>query len=137
MRQIHSIAFDGFADTTDKDDRPVSLHFFYDADMREGIIVHSVSVRIPGIVKEDEVPGLHHRPFMDTTVYPHMFINKPYAVDLAILLHTIVQIDPVSEIYRAGHAGAVMGDATAAAFNRSRSYKLCRCASNSVLASIA
>ena len=75
LRQVHSIPFNGIGYAADKYDRSVRVDLFHNPDVRERIVVPTVSIRIPRIVKKHQIAGMDHRPSVNPALRQHMVVN--------------------------------------------------------------
>lgn len=110
LLQVHSIALNGTRNAADEDYGPVRLHFLNDADMGQGIIGLSVTIEIPGVIKEDEVAWHDIRSPMQNAMLIHMVVDESDPVGIPLSVRCPVEIDAVFQIDGTGHSGTVVGD---------------------------
>lgn len=123
VSEVHAVPLDGVGDAADEDHCAVRFDPFDDADVGERVIPFSISVEVPGVVKKHQVSGLGCRPLVDDALSAYMVINEPDAVCIGIIGVGVIEIDAVLQEDGACDTGAVVGDPSAFARDRRRTYE--------------
>src|SRR5688572_8116174 len=121
--QIHPVALDGAGNPTDKHYCAVVFLALHNTDMSQRVVGHAVPIVIPGVVKKDEVTGPDGRTLMKFAVPVDMTMDQLHTVGFWIRHGAVVEVDPVLKKNCSGHAGAVVGNASALDVNRARPDK--------------
>ena len=133
---VHPIPFDRAGHAADKDDGPVGFHHFDNAHMGERIVVSTVAVRVPRVIKEDQIAGSHDRAAMKSPVFPKMIVNEPHAIRSAVLNGIFVQIDTVSQIDGSSHSRTIVCDAASIALDGFRADQADRSTNDGLLTAV-
>ena len=113
--QVHPIALNRPRDTADKHDRPVRFHLFDYTNMGKRVVELTVSVEVPGIIKEHQVARVGNRSLVKHAVSLDVGIDQFDAVGLWISGGIAIEVDPMFHEDGACHAGAVIGNLLALA----------------------
>ena len=116
--EIHTITCNGAGYATDENHGTIRLLPFDDADVRERIVHLAVPIVVPGIVEEDEIARVNNRSLVERALLPYVLMDDPYTVGVRIARFAVIEVDPMFEIHRPGHSGAIIGDASAVDLNR-------------------
>jgi hypothetical protein len=81
------------------------------------IIDAAVAIVIPRVVKKYEITRVHDRPKMKSSVNAKMIIDEANTIGRTVRWGSFIEIDAMGEINGSSHAGAIVVDATAVAFN--------------------
>jgi hypothetical protein len=78
--------------------------------VRERVVVPTISIRIPCIVKKHQIAGMDDRPSVNPTLRQHMVVDEPDPIRFPTVIGSFVKVDPMGQIDRAGDTCAVIGD---------------------------
>src|SRR5262249_52132039 len=110
-----------------EDDGAIRLLPLDNPDVRQGVVYLAVSIVVPGVVKEDQVSGAGNRSSVERTLSLDMGMDDSNTIGFRVACFAIVEIDPMSEKYRASDSGAVIGDASTVALDSLCPDKSSRC----------
>lgn len=116
--EIHTITCNGAGYATDENHGTIRLLPFDDADVRERIVHLAIPVVVPGIVEKDEIARVNNRSLVERALLPYVLMDDPDTVGVRIARFAVIEVDPMFEIHRPGHSGAIIGDASAVDLNR-------------------
>lgn len=93
--EIHVVSLDGGGHAADENDGPIGIDSFDDPDMSEGIVQFSISIKIPGVVKEHQISGMGDRALVEPAVLLQMGMDQSHAVRIGVPGVPVVQVDAV------------------------------------------
>ena len=125
--EIHTIPCNGAGYATDENHGTIRLLPFDDADVRERIVHLAVPVVVPGIVEKDEIARVNNRSLVERALLPYVLMDDPNTVGVRIARFAVIEVDPMFEIHRPGHSGAIIGDASAVDLDRFGTHEFGGC----------
>lgn len=110
LAQIHAVTGDGAGYSADEGDGSVLLDLLDNADVCQRIIQQTISIEIPGVIKEHQITWVDVLIMMKHAMLTHMVVDEADAVRIHLGVATSIEVNPVLQKDGSCHSRTVIVD---------------------------